>query len=97
MSEPLRSLAYVNHARWVADCAGCPSAQVLDPGQTRFQCVHANCLAESVVVWPEDPQTIDALLAGRPPQNRNWHPWETTADLLVENIEHGVTPVKGLT
>ncbi len=95
-AEPLRSLAFVNYGRWVADCAVCPSALELTRGQVAFRCLDALCGAESVVVWPDDTAVIDELLAGRPPQNRNWHPWETPGDLLAENIEHGVTLVKGL-
>ena len=102
MTEPLRVLAFVNWGRWVADCAVCPSAMALQPGQTRFVCGDQLCGAEAEIDWPASEQldvaTVDQLLGARPnPRNRNWHPWETAADLLVENIEHGVMPVKGLT
>lgn len=98
MTDPLRSLAYVNHGRWVADCAVCPSALAVKPGQTTFACQDQLCGAASELVWPADVAGIDALLAERPnPANRNWHPWESAADLLAENIEHGVTRVEGLT
>lgn len=115
MTEPLRSFAYVNHGRWVADCAVCPSALLVKPlagevwtdgpkaGQRwskadPFVCLDVLCGATSEIVWPDDLAPVEALLRERPnPANRNWHPWETPADLLAENVEHGVTPVKGLT
>lgn len=92
----LRSLAYVNHGRWVADCAVCPSALELTPGQVTFVCLDRLCGETSAVVWPAEVALIESLLAERPARNRNWHPWETAEQLLAENIEHGVTPVKGL-
>ena len=115
-TESLRSFAYVNHGRWVADCAVCPSALLVKPlvgdvwpqgdpkaGQRwskadPFVCQDVLCGAVSELVWPDELGPVEALLRERPqPSNRNWHPGETAGDLLAENIEHGVTPVKGLT
>lgn len=89
--------AYANWGRWVADCAACPSAMQLERGQTSFVCGDELCRQPAVVIWPEQPGVIEQLLRERSnPANRNWHPWETAADLVAENVEHGVTPVEGL-
>ncbi len=82
--------AYVNHGRWVADCATayCEEAHLVSPGD-RFKC--ANCGETYDVTFPDDMLLIDAALSGRKvPQTRNWYPHETVADLIRENAEHGV-------
>jgi len=46
-----------------------------------------------VVEFPEDRATIEAILLLRPnPANRNWLPGETLADLVLENVVHGIQP-----
>lgn len=44
----------------------------------------------AVVVFPPDRWIIEAVLADRPPENRNWLPGETIQDLVYENLDHGV-------
>lgn len=80
--------AYVNHDRWVADCA-CNGAELVTPGH-KMLC--GSCGAESEVVFPDAPAEIEALLEKRPTLNRNWKPGETVDDLQAQNIEHGIFP-----
>jgi hypothetical protein len=50
------------------------------------------------IVWPADPEGIEALLAMRPARkNRNWLPGETLQELLAENAAHNVLPPDWLT
>lgn len=82
--------AYVNHGRWLAECPDCHGAQVTSPDDRRFMC-HC-CGNEEVggrwraVVWPAKARAIEQLLELRPkPENQNWRPGETVADLIHEN------------
>ena len=38
---------------------------------------------------PPERTEIEAALAPRPPEHRNWLPGEPVATLRAENIEHG--------
>lgn len=78
-------VAYINHSRWVADCP-CNGAELVTPGH-KMLC--GSCGAESKVTFPSDADEITALLGKRPSVNQNWH-GETTAEILAENIEHGL-------
>ena len=88
--------ARVNHGRWIVDCPACPSAQIVQPGDTSFVCLSLDplCPAYGEVVeiaWPPVWRAIEAILAHRPNKvNRNWYPWETLADLRAENLAHGL-------
>ena len=85
-------VAYVNDSRWVAQCE-CGSAQLVSKVDRRFFCVE--CLNRKVggawvkVIWPKNPQEIEAVLEARPfPKNRNWMPGESVAQLQAENRDH---------
>lgn len=75
-------------------CPFCAGAQVIEPGEP-FCCV--DCVMSGNegysmdVVYPEERAEIERILMLRPnPLNRNWLPHETIADLIAENLEHGI-------
>jgi hypothetical protein len=81
-------LAYVNHGRWVADCA-CNGGELVAPGE-RMLC--GSCGAWNTVTFP-GPKTrtnIEAALQLRPPFHQNWYPDETVDELTAQNIENGI-------
>ncbi len=82
--------AYVNHGRWVADCA-CNGAELVAPGQ---EMVCGSDGARNQVKFP-DPTTrdkIESVLLQREPSNQNWYPDETVDELIAQNIENGIFP-----
>ncbi len=82
--------ARMNHGRWLADCPDCNGAELVLPGQ-KFICQsgeHAPVAHE--VEFPADFVLINAAVSRRPVQNRNWQPGETVAQLLQENLAHGL-------
>jgi hypothetical protein len=87
---------YVNHSRWVADCA-CGSGLACSPGIDRATCME--CGARYEVVWPDDDERADveSVLLARPRGNsRNWSPGDKVADLVAENVARGVAVPKAL-
>lgn len=89
--------ARVHCGRWVVFCVRpwCASAQSLPPGTPAMQCWDCGAVAERIV-WPPDPDGIEAVLLMRPNVlNRGWEPGETMQDLLMENAAHGILP-KGI-
>ena len=82
--------AYVNHGRWVADCA-CNGAELVAPGQ---EMVCGSCGARNTVKFPGAPTLtkIEAALSRREPYRQNWHPDETVDELVAQNIENGIYP-----
>jgi hypothetical protein len=87
--------AEVIGGKWRVRCPadGCSSSQYADPADRRFWCVEC-CMDQFsnrwvAVVWPEDPETIEAVLAARPfSRNRNWIYGETLDELVAENRHH---------
>jgi hypothetical protein len=99
VARGLKIEAEVNHGRWVARCPFCPSAQVVTPADPRFLCAGAdgcaNAPAEGAfvrVVFPAPAElaAIEALLAVRPAEARNWTRAESVDDLKKENKAHGM-------
>jgi len=94
--------ARINHGRWIADCAGCNSALVVDLGQPVFMCVECGNAANDrkwlKVTVPRNRKAIETELLKRPwngrnpaeAVNRNWEPGETVAMLKQENTDHGI-------
>jgi len=94
--------ARINHGRWIADCAGCNSALVVDLGQPVFMCVECGNAANDrkwlKVTVPRNRKAIETELLKRPMNgrnpaeavNRNWEPGETVTMLKQENTEHGI-------
>lgn len=85
--------ARIHCGRWVVLCGRpwCASALTLTPGTPGMACW--DCGWEGRIVWPPDPEGIEAILTMRPNVlNRGWEPGETVQDLLTENIAHGILP-----
>lgn len=83
---------------WIARCGRpwCTNALALDRGQDLFVCIAADgCGWTGPVMWPNDPDAIERILAMRPvPGTRNWLPGETLANLLEENAAHDCLPAE---
>lgn len=98
--EDAKTVARIEGGRWIADCPFCPSAQVVSPTDPRFLCAgYDGCSnidiggAYATIVFPADEvlARIEGLLVKRPKlTNRNWLSGETTHDLGVENVKHGI-------
>lgn len=89
--------AEANWGRWIANCPRpfCTNAMGLERGQELFVCADAcdACGQTAAIIWPADPDAIEALLGFRPVRRtQNWLPSETLEDLLAENVEHDVFP-----
>lgn len=57
-----------------------------------MQCWDCGWVTEHIV-WPQDPDSIEAVLAMRPNETtRNWWPGETLQSLILENVQHGILP-----
>jgi hypothetical protein len=85
--------AYVNWGRWVADCE-CGASMAVHVDWADARCT--DCLTVYMVLWPghETRAVIEALLLARPVlATRNWIQTETLADLVAENLAHGLPVV----
>lgn len=86
--------------RWIARCGRpwCANALAVDPGLSELTCVGGMaCGWSGPIVWPADPDAIEAILLLRPvPTTRNWLPGETLQRLLEENAEHDCIPAEWL-
>jgi len=94
LAIPGAAYARAEWSRWIADCPApyCRSALQLRRFEPFFRCW--DCGAGADIVWPSNLEDIERLLMMRPdPIARNWFPGETLADLLAENIRHGIAPV----
>lgn len=93
--------AEANWGRWIANCPRpfCTNAMGLERGQSTFVCADSSdaCGQTADVIWPADPDAIEALLAMRPVRRtQNWIAGETLEDLIAENAEHHVLPAEWL-
>lgn len=90
--------AYANFGRWVTDCPRrwCTNALQVRRGQDVFECLGPDsCGWTAPLMWPADPDAIEAILAVRPANAvRNWMLGETLAQLVEENAAHGFLPVE---
>lgn len=90
MTTDLKVKARLNHGRWLADCSVCKGAELVTPGQL-FRCLSRPCTAVAEVEWPANLEKIEHIVAARPkPENRNWEPGESLAQLRAENQAHKV-------
>jgi hypothetical protein len=100
LAIPGMAYAFAEWGMWKARCPrpGCTSAMMLVPGQSMYACLGAHgCGIEAPLIWPADPQAIEAILAMRPlPANQNWLPGETLEDLIAENAAHDCLPPEWL-
>jgi hypothetical protein len=90
-----KAVAYANHGRWVIDCPfGCGNARMAYEGVGFWcdECGNAEVGGQELdVVWPDDRDDIEDVLARRPREpNRNWFPHESVPQLRVENQRNGV-------
>lgn len=96
LALPGVAYAEANWGRWIARCPRpwCTNALALEIGQTGFICIGLDgCGKSADILWPSDPQAIEALLAMRPvTRTQNWLPGETLEDLLTENAAHDCLP-----
>ena len=90
--------AYMNHGRWVVDCAAGDCEAVLFADRSVCECNDVSvcdhpsipCGVPIEAVFPDDRADIDWLMSRRPRRaNRNWDT-ETVAELKAENLLHGV-------
>lgn len=87
--------AEVNGSRWIVQCPTCNSASYADPADPRFFCIDCGNIAHGGgwcdVAFPADQAAIEAALSARPdPNTRTWLPTEDVADLIAQNVAHGV-------
>lgn len=82
-------LAYLNHARWVADCT-CNGGMLCRRGSDVCCCL--DCGAVYQVAWPDEADDVEQLVGRRPPENRNYDPrrGEDVDTLRRENTLMGV-------
>jgi hypothetical protein len=98
----LTGVAYAeaNWGRWLARCPRplCTNALVLEVGEPMFVCAGlGGCGITAELIWPADPQAIEALLAMRPvSRTQNWVPGESLEDLVAENLAHDIVPPEWL-
>jgi hypothetical protein len=105
----LRATVRLYGGRWSADCPLCGSAEMWGRCQdgsvggldgAAFRCrdeaFYGGCGLRCAADWPPNVADIEAMTAARPPHARNWNPGETLADLLEENVMHGLVPTSGL-
>ncbi len=83
-------LAYVNHGRWVADCA-CNGGELVAPDE---QMLCGSCGARNTVKFPgaKTRSQVEAVLTRRSVMNQNWKPDETIAEITAQNIDNGLYP-----
>ncbi len=83
------ALVLVSRGNWIAECPGrCGYASVMHRGFSWLRC--PNHRQGFPVEWPDDWPQIEAALGKRPEANQNMAPEETLADLLKENVAHGL-------
>jgi hypothetical protein len=96
LAVPGVAYAYANYGRWVTDCPRqwCTNALQVRRGQTHFECDGPDsCGWTAPLVWPPDPDAIEAILAARPANSvRNWALGEPLAKLIEENAAHDCLP-----
>lgn len=81
--------ARVDLGRWIIDCA-CGAGNAAHPDWQGSACPACGAIHRRVI-FPDDREAIEAVLEERSrPGNKFWKPGETVADLVAENINHGV-------
>lgn len=104
MPDEMVAHAELHWGRWIARCPrpGCANAEGLGPqddgvagGLTfdAFRCRAevGGCGLTARAVWPRNRRQLEAVAAARPvPGTRNWLPGQSYAELVAENLEHGV-------
>lgn len=91
LSFPVK--AFVNKGAWLVLCPKCGGAEYAWEEGWFFCCSCKNSYMGHKyrrLVFPEERQAIEDLLAVRPLANRNWNLKDTVEDLERENKEHAV-------
>jgi hypothetical protein len=87
--------AEVNDGRWIVKCPDCTGAMAGEPSHPFFMCDACWNIGNSgrwySVTFPVNRVALETELLKRPlTSNRNWLPGETLADLVAQNLEHGI-------
>lgn len=100
LAVPGTAYAFAEWGVWKARCPrpGCTNAMALLRDQDFYQCLGPHsCGIEAPIIWPADPDAIEAILAMRPlPATQNWLVGETLEQLLEENAAHNCLPPEWL-
>jgi adenine-specific DNA methylase len=86
--RPERPVAYVTYGAWVIDCPACGQIGPVWPELALAACQRCRALFNAVV--PPDWRVVESVLGARPEQHRHCFPDETVADLVIENLAHGL-------
>lgn len=81
--------AYVNEARWVADCPNCNGGIAASPRSPIGACL--DCGYIYAIAFPDEKTISDVedILGERPAKNRNWYPQRESVEFLaIENEAH---------
>lgn len=94
LALPGVAYAEANWGRWITRCPNphCLNAMQLRRGQPVYQCPRelGGCGDEYPIQWHIDTVLIERILLCRPAEwTRNWLPYETIQDLVLENLAHG--------
>lgn len=103
----LRAVVYVSWGLWVADCPrpDCRGAEHFGHapitgavgGLTQLGFACARCGLVCPAAWPANAEDIWRLLQQRPhEETRNWMPGEELANLVAENIAHGLVDLDAI-
>lgn len=79
-------IAHYNWGRWIVECTCGAGLLVTGTGVCRCR----ECGLRHQVSLPVERREVERLCAKRAPANRNWLPGESVANLIAENIMHGV-------
>ena len=83
-------VAYINHGRWVADCAKCPGAERVDPDDDFFACLSCGVVSDTTFPTAKERDAIEKALCLRSLDvTRNWLPGESVESLTTETAERG--------
>jgi hypothetical protein len=81
---------YLNHGRWVANCS-CNGAELVSEDADML-C--GSCGTITPLVWPGESAAVEEAVRLRPTHNQNWVPGEPVADLVADNIRHGIGRIR---
>lgn len=107
MATDLVAVVHMNWGKWVAMCPRphCSNGEcfgrcddgsfggLVEDGTYRCRPDKGGCGLICRAQWPANVREIERVLLARPvPGTRHWSPGETLAELVAENIEHGLVP-----
>lgn len=84
-------VAYINHGRWIVDCAWCTRGMLTRPDWGIANCIQCGArYDQGTIAFPADENIVRALLIRPIPETQNWDEKQTAADLWRENKELGL-------